>query len=98
MDAILIVLIAGAILGASVLMLILVFCGCRSAVLRWFGWLLIIVAIAWIYACNFPIGNFSSPDPGAVVEALIPLGTGIITVYLLRHSRSRTKQEKSATP
>jgi hypothetical protein len=91
MDPVLILFSAGAMIATSILMVILVFCGCRYAILKWFGWLLIVVAIAWIYACYFPIGHFSTPEPSAVFEPIIPLGAGIITVYLLRRPRKRTE-------
>ncbi|HZM03074.1 MAG TPA: hypothetical protein VFC44_08610 [Candidatus Saccharimonadales bacterium] len=91
-------LLMGVVLGTSVLTLILVLCGCRFSVLRWCGWALIVISIFGFYACYFPIGHFSTPDPSSIFEPIIPLGAGIITVYLLRRPRDRAEHNQSAAP
>jgi hypothetical protein len=90
-DAIFILFAAGATIGASILILILVLLGCRFQPLRWIGWTFIAVGILWSFGCYFSIEHFTTPDPWAIFEAMIPLSVGIITVYVL--SRSRSKSE-----
>jgi hypothetical protein len=88
LDAVWILIIAAAIIGVSILLLILVLCGYRFRILKWCGWGLIAVAILWGYSCYFQLGNFTTPEPSAIFEPTIPLGAGVIIAYLLRRCRN----------